>query len=338
MTGYQYIYGLFSMYDAIHFPLATYVLGAFQCTKDPVTGISFFTDQPYVLCDAISPAGKVIPLLLYPIGLIGFFISLGIYLHRAPSDLKEAEPVIQSFGFFYIRFKPDRVLAGPFFIAINFALSLVVGLLEPNTDIFPTLVAFILVADFCFVTVFQPYLQPRYNKVRTVNIVVAILLFMNNLIYSSSDQFPNRSASPAIIYVALNLGMIVFFGYHLYRIFVLTRSGGGRTRSLSAPEPHQHTGERSKHIEMISDIKSRKQTNIDPPSASQYTGNTGGEIPLETSSHVYVPVHSPSQASAVDDTSRHSPLPIVSEGAESPPAKTSTTSMVFTDNPLADTS
>jgi Leucine-rich repeat (LRR) protein len=75
MSLYQYIYGLFSMFEAIHFPLVTYVLGVFQCTKDPLTGVSYFTDHPYLLCNSISAAGKVFPLLLYPIGLVGFFVS-----------------------------------------------------------------------------------------------------------------------------------------------------------------------------------------------------------------------------------------------------------------------
>jgi hypothetical protein len=77
MHLYQYLYGLFSMFEAIHFPLVTYVLGVFQCTKDPISGISYFTDHPYLLCSSISPAGKVFPLLLYPIGLVGFFCLSG---------------------------------------------------------------------------------------------------------------------------------------------------------------------------------------------------------------------------------------------------------------------
>jgi hypothetical protein len=342
------------MMEAIHFPLVTYVLGVFQCTKDPLSGISYFTDHPYLTCDSISPAGKIFPLLLYPIGLVGFFIGLGVYLHYAPSDVKESEPILQAFAFFFIRFKPDRVASGVFFILVNLSLSLVVGLMEANTDVFPTLVVLILIVDFFFVTVFQPYLQPRYNKVRSVNDLVALLLFVNNLIYSSTGQFPGRSASPATIYLGLNSGMIIFYIYHLYRIMKLHRSDHtlarmGRANS-GAIDPHQGAaiGGRHKHLE-LTDIKTRKHTNIDPPSTS------GGD-----NHGVYVPVSTQSPPTAADgvENSTHSPLPIISETEthefpnttkngtnqtttntiSSSSTTTASSGLVFTSNPLADTS
>jgi hypothetical protein len=339
------------MFEAIHFPLVTYVLGVFQCTKDPISGISYFTDHPYLLCSSISPAGKVFPLLLYPIGLVGFFVCLGVYLHYAPSDVKESEPIIQSFAFFYIRFKPDRVASGVFFIFLNLGLSLVVGLMEPNTDVFPTAIVLLLIVDFFFVTVFQPYLQPRYNKVRTVNDLVALLLFVNNLIYSSGDQFPGRSASPAVIYVGLNLGMIGFYCYHLYRIVKIHRTDLRLMRTNSGVvDPHHRGVDVRKHIE-LGELKSRKHTNIDPPSSSHgetptHSGKGGG------ASHVYVPVTTNPPASATDtgETSSHSPLPIISEHESNDfginQKKTidggssgggSSGGLVFTENPLAET-
>jgi len=335
MHLYQYLYGLFSMFEAIHFPLVTYVLGVFQCTKDPTTGVSYFTDHPYLLCNSISAAGKVFPLLLYPIGLVGFFVCLGVYLHYAPSDVKESEPVIQSFAFFYIRFKPDRVMSGVVFIFLNLGLSLIVGLMEPNTDVFPTLIVLILVTDFFFVTVFQPYLQPRYNKVRSVNDVVALLLFVNNLIYSSNNQFPGRSASPAVIYIGLNVGMILFYGYHLFRIVKLHRNDVHLVRANSNVGDSHHAPTVRKHIE-LGEIKSRKHTNIDPPST--HHADTSGGTPM---AHVYVPVavSPPASAESAVEASTHSPLPIISENETSDfaasPHKTS--ALVFTENPLADT-
>jgi len=337
MHLYQYLYGLFSMYEAIHFPLVTYVLGVFQCSKDPYSGISYFTDHPYLLCNSISAAGKVFPLLLYPIGLVGFFVCLGVYLHYAPSDVKESEPVIQSFAFFYIRFKPDRVMSGVFFIFLNLGLSLIVGLMEPNTDVFPTLIVLILICDFFFVTVFQPYLQPRYNKVRSVNDLVALLLFVNNLIYSSDNQFPGRSASPAVIYVGLNVGMILFYCYHLFRIVKLHRNDVHLVRANSnVGESTHHGATVRKHIE-LGDIKNRKHTNIDPPSTHNDT-SSGTTVP-----HVYVSVaiSPPSAAADAAEASSHSPLPIIAENETSDFAispKATTGALVFTENPLADTS
>jgi hypothetical protein len=349
MSLYQYIYGLFSMFEAIHFPLVTYVLGVFQCRKDPLSGVSYFSDHPYLLCSSISPAGKVFPLLLYPIGLVGFFVCLGVYLHYAPSDVKESEPVIQSFAFFYIRFKPDRVMSGVFFIFLNLGLSLIVGLMETNSDVFPTLIVLILIIDFFFVTVFQPYLQPRYNKVRSVNDVVALLLFVNNLIYVATPQFPFRSASPAVIYVGLNVGMILFYCYHLYRIVKLHRSDVHLVRANSNVGDSHHAGATinmggRKHIEM-GDMKARKHTNIDPPSTHGLTiDNSSAGTPT---AHGYTPVaiSPPAATESATEASTHSPLPIISENetsdfpATSPQPKAGVNgALVFTENPLADTS
>jgi len=262
-----------------------------------------------------------------------------VYLHYAPSDVKESEPILQSFAWFFIRFKPDRVASGVFFILIYLSLSLVVGLMEANTDIFPTLVVCILIVDFFFVTVFQPYLQPRYNKVRSINDLVSLLLFVNNLIYSSTAQFPVRSSSPAVIYVGLNAGMIIFYAYHLYRIIKIHRAGDPlnrmtRANSGALTDPHnpQLPG-RHKHLE-LTEIKARKHTNIDPPSTSGVGDNHGVYIPVNTS---------PATAADGVENSTHSPLPIISETEThefptSTKSQTMTTSgLVFTSNPLADT-
>jgi len=316
MHFYTYVYGLFSLLDAIHFPLVTYVLGVFQCTSDPLTGISYLTDHPYLLCNSISTAGKVIPLLLYPVSLVGFFLVLAIYLHYSSIEVKESAPVLQSFGFFYIRFKPDRVASGAFFILINLTLSLVVGLLQPNNDVFPTLIVGIVQVDFFFVTVFQPYLQPRYNKVRATNDIVSLLLFVNNVIYTAQTQFPTRTASPAVIYCALNLGMLLFYGYHIWKIFQLHRGDLQLIRANSGPV---HRSEPRHHLELL-EIK-RKQTNIDPPSTT-----------LETQTYTAVPRSPPAE---LDNTTHTvSGLPIISEheGSEG----VAVTKLVFTENPLAD--
>lgn len=226
-----------------------------------------------------------------------------------------------------------------FFIFLNLGLSLIVGLMEPNTDVFPTLIVLILIIDFFFVTVFQPYLQPRYNKVRSVNDVVALLLFVNNLIYSSNNQFPGRSASPAVIYVGLNVGMILFYGYHLFRIVKLHRNDVHLVRANSnVGDSHhnpQHTPGVRKHIEM-GDIKARKHTNIDPPSSHGVGTPTA---------HGYAPVavSPPGAQESAAEASTHSPLPIISENetsdfpATSPTKPSSSGPLVFTENPLADT-
>jgi len=291
-------------------------LGVFQCTSDPLTGLSYLTDYPYLLCDSISTAGKVIPLLMYPVSLVGFFLVLAIYLHYSSIEVKESASVLQKFGFFYIRFKPDRVASGAFFILINLTLSLVVGLLQPNNDVFPTLIVAIVQVDFFFVTVFQPYLQPRYNKVRATNDVVALLLFVNNLIYSSQTQFPNRTASPAVIYCGLNLGMVFFYGYHIWRIFQLHRGDAQLVRANSGPV---HRSEPRHHLELL-EIK-RKQTNIDPPSTT-----------LETQAYTPIPRSPPAE---MDSSHTASGLPIISEHEGSDGV--AVTKLVFTENPLADT-
>jgi len=227
-----------------------------------------------------------------------------------------------------------------FFIFINLGLSLIVGLMEPNTDVFPTLIVLILIIDFFFVTVFQPYLQPRYNKVRSVNDVVALLLFVNNLIYSSQNQFPGRSASPAVIYVGLNVGMILFYCYHLYRIVKLHRNDVHLVRANSNVGDSHHGPSVRKHIEM-GDIKARKHTNIDPPSSHHVNiDNSSAGTPTN---HGYAPVavSPPTATESATEASTHSPLPIISENETSDfPASPNKTNgaLVFTENPLADTS
>jgi len=325
------------MYEAVHFPLVTYVLNVFQCTTDPLSGISYISDHPYLTCDSISPAGKVIPLLLYPIGLVGFFICLAIYLHYAPNDVKESEAILQSFAFFYVRFKPDRVVAGVFFMLEYLGLSLIVGLMQPNNDVFPTLIIMLLIVDFFFLAVYQPYLQPRYNKVRAVNDMVALLLFCNNLIYSSTSQFPVRTATPVTVYCGLNIGMVIFFGFNLYRLFKFHRGEmlpvhhGGSVSMDSHGRPDQR-----KHLE-LADLKQRKHTNIDPPSTSH-----SREVPVNGGHHGYAPVstNSPQPELSVERSDRS--LPIISEHDHHNESSTNGSDkhqinpLVFTENPLAD--
>jgi len=260
---------------------------------------------------------------------------LAIYLHYAPSDVKESEHILQSFAFFYIRFKPDRVVAGVFFMLEYLGLSLIVGLMEADTDVFPTLIILLLIIDFFFLSVFQPYLQPRYNKVRAVNDIVALLLFTNNLIFSSTAQFPNRTATPVTIYIGLNVGMVIFFSYHLYRLFKHHRGdmlpvhhGGSLSMESSVHNPNQR-----KHLE-LADLKTRKHTNIDPPSTSH-----SREVPVNGGHHGYAPVstNSPQPELSVEHSDRS--LPIISEHEHhdnSSPNNGVTNTLVFNENPLAE--
>jgi len=203
--------------------------------------------------------------------------------------------------------------------------------MEPNNDVFPTLIVLCLIIDFFFVTVFQPYLQPRYNKVRSVNDIVALLLFVNNLIYSSSGQFPIHTASPAVIYIGLNVGMIVFYCYHLYRIVKLHRTDALIPVQTAGNDSH-HRPDGRKHLELV-EIKARKHTNIDPPSTSH--GETA------TNNNGYQPVTTSPPPETSVEHSNHS-LPIISENDSgdmpSPNTTNSHPPLVFTENPLVDNS
>jgi len=218
-------------------------------------------------------------------------------------------------------------------------LSLIVGLMEPNNDVFPTLIILLLIIDFFFLSVFQPYLQPRYNKVRAVNDIVALLLFTNNLVYASTSQFPIRTATPVTIYIGLNVGMVIFFSYHLYRLFKFHRGEipihhGG---SVSMDSTHRPADQRHKHLE-LADLKQRKHTNIDPPSTSH-----SREVPVNGGHHGYAPVatNSPQPELSVEHSDRS--LPIISEHDHHEHSQnhgtnnnTSHNTLVFNENPLAD--
>jgi len=144
-------------------------------------------------------------------------------------------------------------------------------------------------------------------------------LFVNNLIYSSQTQFPIRTASPAVIYIGLNVGMVLFYSYHVWKIFQMHRGDMQLRRAGSGPiqirtEPRQH-------LELM-ELKQRKHTNIDPPSTS-----------LET--QVYTPVPRSPPPAEVESTSHTAALPIISEHEGSDGV--AVTKLVFTENPLADT-
>jgi len=281
-------------------------------------------------------------------------IGLAGYLQYASLEVKESQPMIQSFGFHYLRFKPDQVWCAGWFILVNLTLSLVVGLLPTNQDTFPALIIGIIALDFLFVSYKQPYLRPRYNKVRSVNQIIAILLFVNNLIYSSTQQFSERTASPAVIYICLNFGMIAFYSYHVYRILQfrrdefnlqrLKRAGSGSIESREVSDPSKkrsiHAGSSASGVE-LADIKlHRKHTNIDPPS-TQKNNHHGDYTPVSTT-----PDQSAHGVFEIETSKSQilQPLPVISEhdgshnsGSVSPDADPNNQSkLVFTENPLAD--
>jgi len=164
-----------------------------------------------------------------------------------------------------------------------------------------------------------------------------LLLFVNNLIYSSTSQFPKRTAAPVVIYTGLNIGMVLFFAYHLYRLVKIHRDHLIPLHHGSMDGIHRHGNDSRKHIE-LADVKSRKHTNIDPPSTSHSEGTpltpTGGNNAINQGGYMPVTTSPPPETSV--EHSSHS-LPVISEhdSVDNSSPNNSQHPLVFTENPLA---
>jgi len=163
-------------------------------------------------------AGKVIALMVYPLGIFIWFSLQAIYLALAPQKVREDPFFVQYFGFFYLDYKPALVASGVFFLLQKLLLSFAVGLIPVTEPFFGVAIIFILAVSQFFILYYRPYRYVRWNDAAAVSNGVVLIVFLNSLIHSALDVFA-QTWVVLVVQACCTIGILIYFAIRFYHEF-----------------------------------------------------------------------------------------------------------------------
>jgi len=194
----------------LYFPISDTAIGAFQCKDYPYSPDGPYLSRfPYATCDSIPQGLKVVCLIVYPIGLFIFFVSILVLYHKKP---EKRETIEKYFGFFYCGFKPKYIWASVIILLRRLLLSLTTGLMDHTSSSLYALNTIIIGASLLFTMWVHVYRSRMDNFLENLSLSMVLIVYWLALVSSVPTSLV-ADTFPVVMFYLCNLFMaIVFLG------------------------------------------------------------------------------------------------------------------------------
>eukprot|EP01112_Ceratiomyxa_fruticulosa_P017194 TRINITY_DN5315_c0_g1_i1.p1 TRINITY_DN5315_c0_g1~~TRINITY_DN5315_c0_g1_i1.p1 ORF type:complete len:338 (-),score=37.12 TRINITY_DN5315_c0_g1_i1:300-1313(-) len=231
MSWWKYMCGrsLFFMINFFYFPVMVTTLNVFVCSEDPGTGILYFSQEPYAMCDTISMGIKVTFIFINIIMIFFVFGAILWYYLRTPSP-SHAFSIEKYFGFFFLHFRKDYVPVAMFLMARRLLFSLFTSLLPTGSILQFTMNSFLLLLSIVSTYLVKPYRRTIDNHMEVVSFSVLLLsyslvsmgVFSNEIDTSAHPEALQGFGLAEAIFILINILLVVWFAYVLIPSKIIT--------------------------------------------------------------------------------------------------------------------
>eukprot|EP01113_Clastostelium_recurvatum_P030542 TRINITY_DN3718_c1_g1_i5.p1 TRINITY_DN3718_c1_g1~~TRINITY_DN3718_c1_g1_i5.p1 ORF type:complete len:503 (-),score=108.65 TRINITY_DN3718_c1_g1_i5:32-1429(-) len=177
---------LMYLLNFLYFPLVAISISVFNCVPDPFTGYVqavYLASHPYLECQAIPLALRVVVLVLYPVGLFVVFAGLLISYQRSSSSSYRSS-IRAYFGFFFLHYKPHWSSIALVVLARRVAFALLNSLVDERSIWLYTLNMIILILSVLMCLYLYPY---RIHTDMFVDVLSSVVLMLSySLVYGEA--------------------------------------------------------------------------------------------------------------------------------------------------------
>ena len=179
----QVLYVVNTTLNFFFFPITTFVLSVYNCEEDPVSGIEYMVEQPYLECDAINGWAKAVPIVCYVLLPIVSLVGVMVWI-----ELKGTSYWINtSFSMFFDGFKSRSRYFALVFLFRRLSLAAVVTFMSVTSIERHVLIILILLLSVALDFEVRPFFFHRTNVVDVAANCVLILVYTTSLLSDLLD-------------------------------------------------------------------------------------------------------------------------------------------------------
>jgi hypothetical protein len=169
------------------FPTAKGALSKFRSARDPATREVYFAEAPDVLFDAIPPAEKVVPVVLFPVLVSVCFCALTALLAaRLRRGVPFADAVPTVAPWFFLGFREPMWAVPLALFARRLAVAAIVALVPTNNALRYAIVALIILASAGATMYLRPYRISAVNTLEAFSLLTAAAIFVTSFIAANN--------------------------------------------------------------------------------------------------------------------------------------------------------